>query len=95
MATNIDLPCSATDVGDQRINKVPETVTFRVTGGSCIFRSFNFIGSVDGFSEPTFYPDFRSVSYAYDGTSIPTGYGFSYVTTDPDKGNGSGVIKNK
>lgn len=101
MAKKINLPCDGSG-GNKTIKKELDTITFE-TSGNCTFTTFNFTG---GTGNPYYPPGFSNkspsdgvgatVSYSYDGTSIPAGgYTFEYSTTSsPKLGNGSGTIKN-
>ena len=96
MAARVNVPCNGNG-GNNTVNRVPDKITFG-TSGNCTFISFQFV-PVDpppGFSnrQPASGGG-ATVSYDYNGAAIPSpGYSFTYVTTDPKAGNGTGVIKN-
>jgi hypothetical protein len=101
MTKKVNLPCDGTG-GNKTIRKEADTITFE-TSGSCTFTGFDFTGgSGSGYCPPGFSNKTpsngvgASVSYTYDGTTIPdAGYPFEYTTnTSPRLGNGTGTIKN-
>ena len=102
MSHRINVPCDG-DNGISTIDKIKDTIVFGTTG-NCLFQSFTFVDqngqpyNPPGFTPipPTPPPDVATVSYSYDGSSIPNGgYRVVYLTSQKKTlGNGSGVIKN-
>ena len=96
MPARINVPCNGNN-GTSTVAKIPDKITFG-TSGNCTFINLHFAGTdpPPGFSDrqpPT--GGGATISYQYDGSPIPTGgYSFSYSTTSPAAGNGTGVIKN-
>ena len=84
--------------GTHNIPKVRDSITIG-TSGNCTFISFNFSAPNNpyppGFSNKVMASDRSTVSYDYDGSTLPdAGYEFEYSTTTPTEGDGTGKIKN-
>lgn len=99
MPRRINVPCNGNG-GTSTVSKIPDTITFG-TSGNCTFISFQFVG----YTPPSLAPGFSNrqppsgggatISFDYDGSQMPAnGFSFSYSTTTPAEGNGTGVIKN-